>query len=141
MQDWPPIESAEEFRRLRLSKIKEEYERSAWAPAPDAVWAEVIDRWPELRVWVAHNRSIPAHVIERLAADPDADVRNRIAEKHALAPAVLERLLEDPEPGVRLTAARNQAAPLERIHRMLAAARDPWTRRQLTERLQRRSAG
>ncbi|NEX91876.1 hypothetical protein [Caulobacter sp. 17J65-9] len=105
MQDWPPIESAEEFRRLRLSNSKEEYARSAWAAAPDAVWTEVIDRWPELRVWVAHNRSIPAHVIDRLAADPDPDVRTRIAEKTALPPAVLERLLDDPAPGVRQAAA------------------------------------
>lgn len=35
--------------------------------APDAVWLAVLADYPDMASWVAHNKSIPSSIIERLA--------------------------------------------------------------------------
>ncbi len=75
------IATAEEFVALRLSTVPEEYRRAAHECAVDGVWAEVIERYPELRFWVVHNKTVPIHILEQLSRDEDSSVRDAVARK------------------------------------------------------------
>ena len=77
------IESAEEFRRLRESDDPEDYRRAAHDEAPVEVWLEVIRRWPDMRFWVAQNKTVPVLVLEVLVDDPDQNVRDMVLRKHS----------------------------------------------------------
>ena len=53
------IKSAGEFVKLRNSDVPEEYNRSATEEADELVWLEIIKKFPDMRSWVAHNKTIP----------------------------------------------------------------------------------
>ena len=78
------IASAEEFVELRRSERQEEYLRAAWESAPREVWLEVIQRFPDMRFWVAQNKTMPVEVLAVLARDPDPRVRSIVAMKNRL---------------------------------------------------------
>jgi hypothetical protein len=81
------IESAEEFVRLRTSDDPAEYGRAAGDAASVETWLAVIDRFPDLRVWVAHNKTVPLEVLEVLRHDPDENVRWTVLHKRSWARA------------------------------------------------------
>ncbi len=56
------IESPEEFVRLRTSKDPDQYRRAAHETAPPEVWLAIIEKFPEMRQWVAHNKTILADI-------------------------------------------------------------------------------
>ena len=101
------IGSAEEFRCLRLSENQDEYFRAAHEEAPIEVWREVCARWPDLRVWVAQNKTVPVDVLRELSADPDPDVRSMVAQKRKLPLDIQLRMAKDPDSGVRGALANN----------------------------------
>ncbi len=105
------IGSAEEFVRLRSSECMEDYRRAAAEEAPLEVWREVIAEYPDMREWVAHNKTVPIEVIEILARDPTANVRHTIARKRRTPPHVLEQLARDTDDSVRLAVACNPKIP------------------------------
>ena len=69
------IESAEEFVRLRGSEVPEEYLRAAQDSAEVQVWLDIIQRYPDMRFWVAQNKTVPVPVLEVLRNDEDQRVR------------------------------------------------------------------
>jgi hypothetical protein len=75
------IESAEEFVRLRTSEDPPEYRRAAHEEAPESVWFEVIDQFPDMRFWVAQNKTVPLAVLELLRHDTDPKVRSMVRAK------------------------------------------------------------
>ena len=83
------ITTAEEFIRLRMSEDKDEYDRAAMEDAPIGVWWELVREHPEMRTWVAHNKTVPLEVLETLATDPDASVRGVVARKRKASPEIL----------------------------------------------------
>jgi hypothetical protein len=105
------IESAEEFVRLRTSDIQAEYDRAALEEVPEAVCLDVIARYPHMRRWIAHNKTVPLSVLWVLAADPDPGVRSRVAMKRKADPELLHVLAKDPDEGVRERVAYNAKAP------------------------------
>lgn len=117
------IESADEFRRLRESDDPGEYRRAAHDSAPSEVWRDVIARFPELREWVAHNKTVPHEVLAELASDPDPRVRWTVAAKRKLGPELQLRLAADPDEGVRQRIAWNARATRAALERL---ADDPW---------------
>jgi hypothetical protein len=117
------ITSADEFIRLRHSADPAEYRRAAGESAPLQVWLDVIERYPESRVWVAHNKTVPIEAPAVLAEDPSARVRLAVAMKRKLTSELLVRLGADPDESVRLRVARHRNTP----GRILAElARDDW---------------
>jgi hypothetical protein len=92
------MNSAEEFIRLRTSGDPAEYLRAAREEAPVAVWREIIERHPDMRSWVAHNRTVPVEVLAILARDPSSDVRHSVAMKIKLP---LELILDLAKTGDR----------------------------------------
>ncbi len=119
------IASADEFVALRTSPDHDRQRLAATLPAPEAVWLAVIDAYPDMRLWVAQNKTVPLAVLRRLAADPDADVRRMVAMKRKCDAELFGRLAADPDPNVRVAVALNPKAP-EPVLRLLQA--DPWER-------------
>lgn len=95
------ITSAEEFYRLRTSEVQAEYNRAAHEDAPLEVWFDVIEKFPEMRSWVAHNKTVPVEILEVLSDDLDAEVRVFVAMKRKLPEAIQLRLARDEDYSVR----------------------------------------
>jgi hypothetical protein len=105
------ITSAEEFVRLRTSEDPAEYHRAASEEAALEAWFDVIARFPEMRSWVAHNKTVPLEVLERLVDDPDSLVRHTVATKRKLTPDLFNRLVLDEDETVRAALAYNAKVP------------------------------
>jgi hypothetical protein len=117
------IESADEFYRLRTSTVMAEYLRAAHEPAPLHVWQDVIDRYPEMRFWVAYNKTVPIEMLEILARDADSHVRHMVAEKRKLPEHLQLLLARDSDESVRARIAYN-AKVTRRALELLKD--DPW---------------
>lgn len=111
------INSAEEFVALRDSEIKAEYDRSAMEEAPIAVWREVIEKFPDHRRWVAHNKTVPVEILEMLCVF-DVSTRWFVARKRKLSAALFERLSQDEDSDVRVAICTNKKTPLEILDRL-----------------------
>jgi hypothetical protein len=127
------INSAGEFQRLRTSEDLEEQRRATWEPAEHSVWIEIIERFPDLRAWVAHNKTVPLSVLRALAADSDAMVRAEVARRRKLDRELFELLAQDPDPGVRCSVASNRKAPADIITK-LASDPEAFVAKTATER-------
>jgi|1186.fasta_scaffold614432_2 hypothetical protein len=112
------IASAEEFVRLRTSETPEDYRRAAGEDAPLDVWYAVIAQHPEMRFWVAQNKTVPTAVLELLSADADPRVRTMVASKRRASAGVLTRLAADRDDGVRAAVARNPRTPAPLLERL-----------------------
>lgn len=115
--------SAEEFRRLRLSEDMAEYNKAAHDDALIEVWYDVIERYPDLRKWVAHNKTVPLEILAVLAKDPDVIVRSTVAGKRKLTPDLLRELMDDPNSGVRGRVVRHPKAPRDVLEHL---TNDSW---------------
>ncbi len=113
------ISSAEEFVRLRSSELPEEYWRAAHEEASEVVWLDVIARFPDMRKWVAQNKTVPLSMLEILARDADVSVRCMVAAKRKLSPVLFDLLSQDSEGTVRSRIANNKKAPLHILKRLL----------------------
>ena len=112
------IKSAEEFVALRDSEIKAEYDRSAMEEAPVAVWHDVIERFPDHRRWIAHNKTVPVEILEVLC-DFDASTRWFVARKRKLSATLFDRLSQDNDSDVRVAICTNKKTPLEILQRLV----------------------
>jgi hypothetical protein len=78
------IDSVAEFIGLRSSEDPDEYRRAAQAEAPTTVWQELVANYPEMRQWVAHNKTVPVAILELLYTDASPVVRRTVAGKRKL---------------------------------------------------------
>lgn len=106
------IHSAEEFIALRDSDNKEEYDRSAFEEAPLAVWRDLIQRYPDYRRWVAHNKTVPVEILAELC-NYGPDIRQFVATKRRLSRELFILLSQDPAATVRQSIAANKKTPLD----------------------------
>jgi hypothetical protein len=106
------IESADEFRRLRQSEDPAEYRRAAHGELSDATCREIIDRFPDMKFWVAHNKTVPLEILRVLSVDPEVRVRTAVAMKRKLDDRLFSLLSQDPHETVRHAVARNAKCPL-----------------------------
>lgn len=85
------IDSAEEFVRLiqnaSRSADREEQRRAVMEVAPIEVWFEVIERFPDMKMWVARNKAVPLEILEVLRRDPDEAVVDVVKQKRSWARA------------------------------------------------------
>lgn len=105
------MRTAEEFVALRTSEDPELYRRAAEEPASEDTWLEVIQRYPEMRKWVAHNKTVPNTILQILADDPDVEVRWMVAQKRKADPSILQKLARDVSESVRQRVAYNSKTP------------------------------
>lgn len=106
-----------------MSNKPDEYRRAAQEEAPVEVWQDVISRYPEMRRWVAHNKTVPIEILALLANDPDKRVRLMVAMKRKLTPEILEVLAADEDESVRLRVARHRRTPRTVLEQL---AHDSW---------------
>lgn len=97
------IYSAVEFVGLR----KKNDRRSVVDEAPEEVWLEVIEKFPSMREWVAHNETVRGPVLELLSRDPDEFVRREVASRPMAGEKILMNLAQDSSEGVRLDVLNN----------------------------------
>lgn len=116
------LKTAEEFVRLRTSQDPNLYRRAAQEPASEEVWLDIVRKYPEMRKWVAHNKTVPNSVLQLLAEDPDDDVRWMVAQKRKADTNILEKLARDPSESVRQRVAFNPKTPDSLLNEL---ARDP----------------
>jgi hypothetical protein len=128
------IKSAQEFIRLRTSELPEDYLRAAREEAPDAVWRELVVDHPEMRQWVAHNKTVPVEILELLHADSSAEVRWTVARKRKLPERLQQALAADSEASVRHALAYN-AKLAHAVLQKLASDREPFVREAAMRRL------
>ena len=107
------IVSAQEFVELRTSLRQEDYLRASTDCAALEVWVDVIREFPEMKVWVAHNKTVPLEVLRLLACDRDPQVRSAVAVKNKLPDDLMAQLGRDTEASVRQRVAYNKNAGVE----------------------------
>ncbi|MFF1961829.1 hypothetical protein ACFVWX_33345 [Streptomyces sp. NPDC058220] len=117
------IDSADEFVRLRGSSDPRDYRRVAVDEASDQVWLEIITRYPEERVGVAKNKTVPISVLEILISDPDARVRFMVAMKRKFSSQLLERLAQDVDESIRMKVAQHKNTSRATLESLRF---DPW---------------
>jgi hypothetical protein len=128
------LRSAEEFVRLRTSDDLAEQRRAASEKASLDIWRDVLKRFPDLKEWVAHNKTVPHEILEELAADPAAGVRCVVASKRKLRPELQSILAADPDASVRHRVACN-AKCVTSVLRRLAEDNEGFVREAASERL------
>lgn len=101
------IDNANEWIRLRVSDDPEENQRAANETVPLAVWMQIHARAPELRPFIAYNRTSPLEMLERLASDANWIVRHAVAERIDASEALLRELADDVNEKVRVCIAAN----------------------------------
>ncbi|MGK9172783.1 hypothetical protein KXR87_06095 [Yokenella regensburgei] len=112
------INSPEEFIELRNSDTFVKYNRASTEEAPISVWNEIIAKNPEMRVWVARNRTIPREIIGRLSKDNDPLVRDAICSKYPLDIDIYLLFSRDLDEGIRTRLTYNKGLPLAILKEM-----------------------
>ncbi len=128
------ITSAEEFVRLRTSDEPELYMRAGRDSAPDEVWLEVIEKYPDMRIWVARNYRVPLGILRILSRDLDVLVRHAVAKKK-LPDDMFVELARDPEDLVKQSLIDNRHTP-ERILQLLSNDESEWIANKAKRRLE-----
>lgn len=95
------ITSADEFIKLRTSELIEDQHRATHDHAELAIWNEIIDKYPEYKEWVIHNKTIQVEILEKLAADPNPKVRIAVARKRKINAKIFDLLSADKSEEVR----------------------------------------
>lgn len=103
---------------LRSSSERAGYERATTEQATVEIWTDVIARFPEMRIWVAHNKTVPLEILRVLARDADRSVRASVADKRKLDRELFESLSRDPDEVVRQRIAYNEKTPADIIERL-----------------------
>lgn len=129
------IQTAEEFRQLRLSTNEQDNIRASSDGAPDAVWREIISRWPDMKFWVAHNRTVPFEILDVLSRDSDPRVRARVAMRRSLPEDVRSRLARDSDTSVAAAVIENKTTPPSLLETLANHAEDLWIRTKAEEEL------
>ena len=102
-----------------------------------SVWMDVIATRPDMRVWVAQNKTVPIGVLRVLADDEDWRVRSTVARKRKLPPELLEVLSRDPSEAVRLGVVWNRKVPEALLRSLAVGDQSEMVRRVASERLER----
>ena len=131
------IESVDEFIKLRLSESKEEYDRSTSEDASLETWHELISNHPEMREWVAQNKTVPVEILELLCSDQNVQVRCVVATKRKLSKELQLKLAQDSDESVRNRLVYNAKACKEALELLSNDTFEP-TKSKAIERLENR---
>ena len=128
------ISSAEEFKKLRTSKSVEEQRLSTLESADIKVWYDVIQKFPDLKEWVIHNKTIQIEILEYLATDEDQKIRYAIAKKRKINKKIFDLLKTDSDETVRHALISNNGLTME-LKQEIKVEDSEWLRSQLVEKI------
>ena len=132
------IKTAEEFIRLRQSELKEDQERATHEPADLNVWTDVVNKYPEFKTWVIHNKTIQIEILETLAKDKDANVRYDVARKRKINASIFNTLSVDSDENVRHALISNTALTIEQLKK-INVANSAWLTNAVDEKIRNAS--
>jgi hypothetical protein len=112
------IKSAQEFVELRNSSNQEDYLRAATDTAPIDIWIEITQTFPDMKVWVVRNKTVPVAVLSHLASDPDSNVSSAVAMKNKLPLDLMLLLANDRDESVRQRIAYNKNADIAVLEKL-----------------------
>lgn len=104
------IRTPEEFKFYLESEDEREHAK-ANDSASDEVWFAILEKYPELAREVALNKTLPMSVLERLSINKSVEVRWGVAMKRGIGKPIFDRLARDPNATVRHRIACNPKAP------------------------------
>ena len=128
------IKSADDFVKLRTSEIKEEYDRSTHDTADISTWTEVIEKYPDYKEWVIHNKTVPIEILELLTSDENPNIRSAVARKRKINEKIFETLSRDRDENVRYALMCNTNLTIDKLKQIEIAGSD-WLTNQLNERI------
>lgn len=128
------IKTADEFVALRQSEIKEEQDRASHEPAELGVWMEVIEKYPDYKKWVIHNKTIQIEILELLAKDKDPNVRSDVARKRKISDLIFDLLSVDPDESIRHTLISNTKLNADQLKK-IKVNDSAWLKKALEEKL------
>lgn len=114
------IQTPAEFIQLRTSDEPADQARASHEEASEEVWLDIIDSHPEMRRWVAHNKTVPDRILTLLARDADPAVRWEVAGKRRATVDLLRVLAFDDDDTVRVRVARNPRTGMEELRALVA---------------------
>ncbi len=129
------IRTAAEFVRLRQSENLEEQSKASREPAEIETWLEIIDKHPELKIWVAHNKTIQIEILEILSDDIDPIVRETVARKRKISDTIFDKLSQDTDENVRYALMWNTKISADKIKKIKVDDSE-WLKMKLAERLE-----
>ncbi|WP_449567207.1 hypothetical protein [Lelliottia nimipressuralis] len=132
------INSPEEFIKLRNSNIPAEYNRAKIEDASIDVWFDLIQTYPDMRVWVARNKTIPRDIIVCLSKDSDPIVRHAICSKYPVDTDIYLLFSQDPDEGIRSRLTFNKKLPLSILKEMSENDPSEFVRSQALDRYKQR---
>ena len=130
------IKSVDEFLRLRTSEIKEDYDRAVNDEAEISTWIEVIEKHPDYKQWVVHNKTVPIKILEMLTFDEDPAVRGAVAKKRKINDKIFMALSKDRDETVRYALICNTKLTSDQLQQIETGDSD-WLNEQLEERLEK----
>ncbi|MCF1750471.1 hypothetical protein [Mariniradius sediminis] len=108
------INSADEFVQLRQSEDINEQRRASNDSADIGVWHEIIQRFPDFKLWVVHNKTIPIEILTLLAKDKDPKIRIEVARKRKISDEIFSFLSEDEDENIRYSLMCNSKLSLDK---------------------------
>jgi hypothetical protein len=104
------IDSAEAFARMLADSPADAAKLVIVEAATTRVWWDVLERYPQLAVWVAANRTVPEEILTHLAQHGSTPVRAAVASGPGVSEELLLRLAHDKDDLIRLRVACNSKA-------------------------------
>ena len=126
------IISAKEFKELRDLND----DRANHDSANVNVWRDVIDNYPDYKIWVIHNKTVPIEILEYLALDSDAKVRGAVAGKRKINDKIFDLLKVDNDESVRYDLISNTKLSIDKLNQIKTDDSE-WLKQQLKDKLLR----
>jgi hypothetical protein len=112
------IQSAKEFIALRSSQDVAEQKRATNEEAPLSVWQEIIATYPENKIWVVRNKTVPVEILEILSKDNDAQIRSEVASKRKINDSIFSILSKDENKSVRYALMLNKSLTKQQLQQI-----------------------
>ena len=129
------ITTAEEFVYLRQSCDLKEQQQASQDFADLNVWLSVIEKYPDFKKWVIHNKTIQIEILEILANDNDPKIRSEVARKRKINDVIFEKLSIDFDEEVRYALLYNTKLTKQQIEKIKVEDSE-WLKEKLVERLE-----
>ena len=128
------ITTAKEFIRLRESDDLTEQFRASHEEADLKIWLEIIEMYPEFKIWVIHNKTIQIEILELLSKDLNPDVRSAVARKRKINENIKIDLSQDIDENVRFALMSNTKLNLEEL-KQIKVDDSVWLQQELNEKI------
>jgi hypothetical protein len=129
------IQTAQEFITLRTSQDVAEQKRATNEEAPLSVWQEIIATFPEYKIWIVRNKTVPVEILETLCEDKNEVIRAEIASKRKINDSIFSILSKDENENVRYALMLNKSLTKQQLQQ-IEIKDSAWLQEKYTEIMQ-----